>query len=142
LSHKNTIINALKYCQEKKGLEICAFVLMPRHLQMMCRAKVGFELSATPGDFKKFAPKKIIQNIKEEPDSRRECFLELFSRACEHLKREQDFKVWQDGYHAGDLTSNKFIYRKLNYIHNNPVKEKTVENLRNICIAVLRTTQV
>lgn len=127
LNHKNTIINALKYCQEKKGLDIYAFVLMPSHLHMICRSKVGFDLSAILRDFKKFTSKKIIQNIKDEPESRREWLLELFSRACEHLKREQDFKVWQDGYHAEDLTSNKFIYQKLNYIHNNPVKEKTVE---------------
>ncbi len=68
-------------------------------------------------DFKKFTSKKIIESIKEEPESRREWILELFSKACKHLKREQEFKVWQDGYHAEELYSNKFIYQKLDYIH-------------------------
>ena len=100
LNHKTTIINSLKYCQEQKGLEIYAYVLMPSHLHMMCRAKEGFELTNIIRDMKKFTSKKIIQNIKEKDESRREWLLELFSRSCEHLKRDQDFKVWQDGYHA------------------------------------------
>ncbi len=58
---------------------------------------------------KKCTSKKIIQNIQEEPESRREWLLELFSKACEHLKKEQDYKVWQDGYHAEEISTNKFI---------------------------------
>jgi REP element-mobilizing transposase RayT len=79
-------------------------------------------------DFKKFTSKKLLQNIIEEPESRREWLLEHFSKACSHLKRDQEYKVWQDGYHAEEVFSNKFIYQKLNYIHENPVKEKIVEN--------------
>ena len=103
LNHKQTIIDSLKYCQKHKGLEIYAYVLMPSHLHMMCCAKEGFELPGIIRDFKKFTSKKIIQNIEEEPESRREWILELFSRACEHLKRKQAYKVWQDGYHAEEL---------------------------------------
>lgn len=127
LNHKMTIIDSLAYCQKQKGLEIYAYVLMPSHLHMMCRAKEGFELANIMRDFKKFTSKEIIRKIKEEPESRKEWMLELFSKACGHLKRNQEYKVWQDGYHAEIVASSKFIYQKLNYIHNNPVKEKVVE---------------
>jgi REP element-mobilizing transposase RayT len=127
LNHKNTIIESLKYCQQQKGLEIYAYVLMPSHLHVLCRAKEGHELSDIIRDFKKFTSSKIIQNIQKEPESRKEWLLELFKGACEHLKRTQEFKVWQDGYHAEEVSSDKFIYQKLNYIHNNPVKDKIVE---------------
>ena len=127
LNHKTTIIDSLRYCQQQKGLEIYAYVLMPSHLHMICRAKEGFELSNIMRDFKKFTSKKIIQNIQNEPESRREWLLDLFSKACEHLKREQEYKVWQDGYHAEEISSNAFIYQKLNYIHKNPVKDRVVE---------------
>jgi REP element-mobilizing transposase RayT len=127
LNHKYTIINALKYCQENKGLEIYAYVLMPSHLHMLCRVKEGFNFSDMIRDFKKHTSKALIENIKEQVESRREWLLGLFSKACDHLKREQSYKVWQDGYHAEEISSNKFIYQKLNYIHNNPVKDKIVE---------------
>ena len=127
LNHKTTLIDSLRYCQQQKGLVIYAYVLMPSHLHMMCRAKEGFELSNIVRDFKKYTSKKIIQNIQDEPESRREWLLDLFSKASEHLKRKQEYKVWQDGYHAEEISGNTFIYQKLNYIHENPVKDRIVE---------------
>jgi len=62
----------------------------------------------------------------EYPESRREWMLERFLKACAHLKREQQYKVWQDGYHAEIVRTNWFIKQKINYIHNNPVTEKIV----------------
>jgi hypothetical protein len=52
--------------------------------------------------------------------------LSYFREACAHLKRNQQFKVWQNGYHGEQIYSNKFIKQKLNYIHQNPVMEKIV----------------
>lgn len=49
-----------------------------------------------------------------------------FAKACEHLKRDQSYKIWQDGYHAEIIETNWFIKQKVNYIYNNPVKDKIV----------------
>lgn len=46
-----------------------------------------------------------------------------FEKACEYLKSEQSNKVEQYGYHAEMVATNWFIKQKLNYIHNNPVKD-------------------
>ena len=43
-----------------------------------------------------------------------------------HIKKKQQYKVWQNGYHAEHIFSNKFIKQKVEYIHNNPVKDKIV----------------
>lgn len=126
LNQKQVIVDALAYCQKEKGLEIYAWCLMPSHLHMMCRALNEGLLSDIMRDFKKFTSKEIIKRIKTEPESRREWLLNEFSKACEGLSREQTYKVWQDGYHAELLVTNKFIYQKLNYIHNNPVADGIV----------------
>ena len=52
--------------------------------------------------------------------------LDYFKKACQHLKQEQQYNVWQNGYHAEHIYSNKFIKQKMDYIHNNPVNEKIV----------------
>jgi hypothetical protein len=52
--------------------------------------------------------------------------LDYFQKSCVHLKREQQYKVWQDGYHAELIETNWFIKQKVNYIHNNPMMEKIV----------------
>lgn len=124
---KLEIINSIKYCQEKKGLIVFAYCLMPSHLHMICKADDGFQLSDILRDFKTYTSKRIIQLIKDEPESRREWLLEYFSKACIHLKRDRKFKVWQDGNQAKEIFSNKFLYEKLNYIHQNPVQDLIVE---------------
>ena len=69
LNQKYVITNALKYCQEHKGLEIYAWTLMSSHLHLFCKATYGFVLSDVIRDFKKFTSKKIMQTIIEEPIS-------------------------------------------------------------------------
>ncbi|MCD6065309.1 MAG: Transposase [Bacteroidetes bacterium] len=127
IRQKSAIIESLRYCQQNKGLEIYAWVLMSNHLHMLCRGQEGYNLASIIRDFKKFTAKKIIANIKEGSEDKKAPLLELFSNACSHLKRDQDYKVWQDGYHGVEIFSNKFIYQKLNYIHNNPVRTHIVE---------------
>ena len=127
LNQKYIIIKSLEYCQKDKGLEIYAYCLMHSHLHMVCRAIEGSKLSDIIRDFKKYTSKKIIKAIINEPESRREWLLHHFKEACVHLKRNQEYKVWQNGYHAEVLYSNSFIKEKINYIHNNPVKDKIVQ---------------
>jgi REP element-mobilizing transposase RayT len=120
------IINSLKHCQENKGLEIYAYCLMHSHLHLLCKATNGYILSDVMRDFKKHTSKQIIKTILDEPESRREWLFDFFEKACEHLKRNQKYKLWQDGYHAEIVETNWFIMQKVNYIHNNPVKDKIV----------------
>ena len=126
LNQKNNIIKALQYCQQYKGLEIYAYCIMGSHIHLMCKATDGFILSDVIRDFKKFTSKKIIKTSIDEPESRREWMLDYFQKACEHLKRNQQYKVWQNGYHAELVETNWFIKQKVNYIHNNPVVDKIV----------------
>jgi REP element-mobilizing transposase RayT len=126
LKQKYNIINALAYCQENKGLEIYAYCIMTSHIHLLCKATDEKVLSDVIRDFKKFTSKQIIKTIKEHPESRREWMLDHFQKACAHLKRNQEYKVRQDGYHAEIVTTNWFIKQKVNYIHNNPVTEKIV----------------
>jgi len=126
LSQKMVIIESLKYCQAQKGLIIFAYCIMSNHLHLFCQADGKYTLPEIMRDFKKFTSKKIIETIFSEAESRREWMLAYFSRACEHLSRQQNFKVWQDGYHAEEIFSKKWIRQKINYIHQNPVKQKIV----------------
>ena len=123
LSQRNILVESLKYCQKEKGLEIYAYCIMPSHIHLLCKAEDDLILANIMRDFKKFTSKKIIQTIIEKPESRREWLLDYFSKACAHLKRKQQYKVWQDGYHAEIAISNNFIKQKINYIHNNPVTD-------------------
>ena len=74
-------------------------------------------------DIKKYTSLKLIEVIKENPhESRRELFLWLFERAGQRNSNNTNFQFWQQNNQPIELTSNEFIYQKLDYIHNNPVE--------------------
>jgi putative transposase len=54
--------------------------------------------------------------------------LKLFEENGTKSDRNKNYKFWQTGNHAIELYSEKFVWDKINYIHNNPVSEKFVLN--------------
>ena len=128
LRQRDILIKALQYCQKERGLEIYAYCIMYSHMHMLCKASEKETLSEVMRDFKKYTSKRIVKTIVEYQESRREWMLQYFQEACAHLKRKQQYKVWQDGYHAEHVYSNSFIKQKVNYIHQNPVVEKIVSD--------------
>jgi putative transposase len=133
LNHKMTIIDSLKYCQKEKGLEIYAYVLMSNHLHMIAAAANEKEntLSDILRDFKKFTSKKIVENIMEEPESRREWMLDRFEFAGRNDSKIKNFRFWQEGNEPKVIMTNEFFMQKIIYIHQNPVKQLIVSRAEN-----------
>ncbi len=121
-NHCDAIIESLKYCQQAKGLNIFAYCIMSNHIHMLVNTNEPFELKDVIRDFKKFTSKKILSQIQNEPESRREWILKLFEDEAEHSVKHKNYKFWQAGNHAIEIYSPKFTWEKINYIHNNPVK--------------------
>lgn len=119
--YRDVIVESLRYCQKKKGLEIFAWVIMSNHIHMVVRSSIG-DLSSTIRDFKKFTSKKIIESIDYEAESRSAWVLRLFAHAAKRQNKRGQYQVWTHDNHAIELISNKFIDQKINYIHMNPVK--------------------
>ena len=120
------IINSLKDCQKRKGLVIHAWVLMPSHLHMIISSRDKL-LSEILRDFKKFTSRKIVQEIENINESRREWLLRAFTKAGRELKRISEYKVWEDGNHPILLDNSILQKEKLDYIHHNPVEAEFVD---------------
>jgi putative transposase len=117
------LVESLKYCQQYKGLVIYAWCLMPSHLHFVASVKPGTNgLSEIMRDFKKFTSKKIIQSINEIAESRRDWLLRHFAYSGKFNPKIKNYQFWQEGLHAIELNTAKFIEQKINYIHNNPVE--------------------
>ena len=121
-SYKEIIMNSLRYCQSYKGLRLFAFCLMTNHIHLIVSTSGKDKLFEIIRDFKKFTSRALIKEIENGEESRKKWLLNKFEFAGKYLERIENYKVWQDGYHAVELTSNDFTYQKLNYIHQNPVK--------------------
>ncbi|MBW6492891.1 MAG: transposase [Lentimicrobium sp.] len=126
--YRDIIIDSLKFCQQEKGLEIFAWVIMSNHVHILARSATG-ELSNTIRDFKKFTSKKIIEHIIESSiESRKDWMLRLFQFAAKRHNKSGKYQVWSHENHAEEVFSNSFIESKVIYIHENPVKAGIVSN--------------
>ena len=127
-NHKKTLLESLLYCIENKGLNVFAYCLMTNHLHLIVNTNEPFELKDTIRDFKKFTTKAILNQILTEPESRREWMLEAFAKNAKTSAKHKNYKLWQTGNHAIEVYSPNFLWDKINYIHNNPVKDGFVQN--------------
>lgn len=127
-NHRDGIIDSLKYCQNEKGLIIYAYVIMSNHIHMVVDSNGLFTLKEIIRDFKKFTSKKILEQIQSETESRRTWLLKLFNEAAKESPKHKNFKFWQPGNYALEVYTEKFVWIRINYIHNNPVKAGLVKN--------------
>ena len=127
--YKQIIIDSLTYCQKEKGLDIYAWVLMTNHLHMVVGVQDDkYNISDILRDFKKFTSKKIMACIEENPEeSRKVWMLDRFWFVGNNNKKIKNLKFWQDGNNIEQIYSYEFFQQKVNYIHNNPVKQEIVE---------------
>lgn len=91
-------------------------------------AKEGYNLSHILRDFKKYTSKEITTKILEIGESRREWLLNKFAFEAKRSGRAKFYKVWRDDNHAICLEKNEWIAQRLNYIHQNPVRQLIVNN--------------
>lgn len=118
--YKDILIDNLAYCQEHKGLVIYAYCIMSNHVHLIIGAEKDNLLQNILRDYKKFTSKAIIKSIRENPkESRKEWLLEQF-------RTSEGYTFWRSDNHPIELWSNKVIDEKLEYIHQNPVKEGIV----------------
>lgn len=126
--YKHIVLESLQYCQQHKGLDIYAWVLMTNHLH----AIVGLRGEGTIGDvmrdFKKFTSKSIVKAIEDnERESRKEWLLDRCWFRGANDRKVTNFKFWQDGSYVERIDSYEFYRQKVDYIHMNPVRQEIVE---------------
>ncbi len=122
----NELINNLKYCQENKGLELYAYVIMSNHFHIIARCN-NQPLNYLLGSLKSNTSKKLIKQIDENSkESRKEWLLYMFNYFGKGNSQNEEYQFWQKGNHPIELWSEEAIKQKINYLHNNPVKQGIV----------------
>ena len=125
-AYKEIIVDALNYCTTNKGLVLNAWVLMTNHLHFIGRCEAPFRMSDFLRDFKKYTSKKLVKEMIELPESRRDWIMDKFNFIARKTHRAEKYKVWTDDNHAIHL-HNINALEKLYYIHDNPVKAGIVK---------------
>ena len=126
--YKDIIVESLRHCQKEKGLIIYAWCLMTNHIHLIVGRKGEHTIESIIRDFKKFTSVQICRAIEgNAQESRKSWMLRLFQSAALDSKKHINYKFWQNEYHPVELFSNELVDQKLEYIHDNPVKEGVVD---------------
>ena len=64
--YKDILLESLRFCQERKGLEIYAWVIMTNHIHLIIGSREG-KLSDIIRDFKKYTSVQVIKAIEQNP---------------------------------------------------------------------------
>lgn len=121
--YKDILLDCLRFCQAKKGMEIHAWCLMTSHVHLVFRSIEGEKPELLIGDFKRFTSKALVKSIIENPqESRKEILLNCFKKEAEKSSNVTHYQFWRHDNKPIELWSNHVIQEKINYIHQNPVE--------------------
>lgn len=121
--YKQYLVENLRYCQQHKGLEIFAYVIMTNHIHLVAQTKGN--MSDWLRDFKSYTSKGLFKLISENPEeSRKEWMLQMFRQHGENNELNKAIQLWQNGSHPTPIQRhyNHMLQQKIDYIHDNPVR--------------------
>jgi putative transposase len=126
--YRDIVVDSLNYCIQNKGLILNSWVIMSNHIHLIGRVSAPYHFSDFLRDFKKFTSKAMVAQIKQGPESRSKWLLDKFAFEAKRKGRATHFKIWKDSNHAIEMDGYMDIYQKINYVHQNPVKNGLVTN--------------
>ena len=126
-AYRDEFLDSLRFCQQRKGLEVYAWCLMPSHAHLILgtHQKPIHEIIR---DFKAFTSRRLRELINDHPqESRKEWMVWLIGRAGMHNGNNNEWQLWQPGYHPVELENWSMCKQKMDYIHYNPVEAGFVD---------------
>lgn len=113
---KMIIINSLRYLVSQQLIELYGYVIMPNHIHLIWSMLKRNGKESPAGSFSKFTAhefkKYLLQNNPVRIDQYRS------------HKNDRTFQFWKRDPLAVPLTYESILMQKLDYIHDNPIKEK------------------
>lgn len=120
--YRDIFIESLKFCQQRKGLQIYSWCLMTNHVHMII-GSADQPMQTILRDLKKYTSSRIIREIQNNTkESRKKWMLSIFKNAGLKNPNNTTYQFWRQDNHPIELTNNDMIDQKLDYIHDNPVE--------------------
>lgn len=115
-THKNIVIESLRFLCEDNRVKVLGFVIMPNHIHLIWHILSPHNRSDVQRDFMKFTAQQIKFNL-----------IKMDSPLLNDIlvrDRDRMYQIWERNPLQFELYNTETLIQKLNYIHNNPVQEK------------------
>jgi REP element-mobilizing transposase RayT len=110
------LFDSLNFYRYQQEFKLLGYVIMPDHMHLIIWPFGASTVSQIMRDLKKFTARRIIRQAAVEQI---EAWTWAFAQAGSETGRSAN-KVWQDSYWDSNIYSERFLRRKLDYLHLNP----------------------
>ena len=107
------LADSLNYCRKNKDLQLFGFVFMLNHIHLIVMSENVIDFLRS---FKTFTSTEVHKNIKKTEPSIEKIFLD----------KNGVFGLWKSTNMPKLIESEKFLFQKLEYIENNPVRKQYI----------------
>jgi REP element-mobilizing transposase RayT len=118
------VLVSLRYMQEEKQAMLYAYVLMENHLHIIVQCD---NLSEVIRAFKSYTARTILDYFIERKNT---ALLDKLRYNKLKHKTKSDYQLWQEGSHPEEITTDEMMHKKVEYIHNNPVRRGYIDEAK------------
>lgn len=115
---RQILLDSFHFLHTTGRIILYAFVIMPNHIHFIARFNVDYSPADMMRDFKRHTARQLIERFRLENN---QYILDVMRSA--NRAYNQEYKVWEDGYDAREIFTQKFLEQKMSYLHNNPCQE-------------------
>ena len=110
------LLSSIQYCQENKKLAVYAYMILDNHFHMVCQAP---NLSRVIQSLKRYSATTLIEQLVKD---KKHWLLSALKYYKKRHKQQSEHQLWQEGFHPKQISNEKMLVQKIEYIHNNPVE--------------------
>ena len=120
-SFQAIVARSIGNTRDKFGYKMIGYVLMPEHVHLVIIPDEGIEIGKIIGEIKRVSSKEIHKCLKLANSA-------LIRKLTVVRNRVERFAFWQRRCYDHNCRTEKSLWEKVNYCHNNPVKRGLVNS--------------
>ena len=111
---KDIVIDSLSFLVREERVSVYAFVMMSNHFHLVWQMQGDNKRESVQRDFLRFTAQQVIKILQREN-------LPMLEELRVNAK-DRKYQVWERNSLSIPLWSEKAIWQKIRYIHENPVR--------------------
>ncbi|MFN0276653.1 MAG: transposase [Chitinophagales bacterium] len=113
---KILIVQSLEWLYKNERAHTHGFVIMPNHIHLLWSRGNDYEIQKSEQDLLSFTGHEIKKYLTKNNPEQLNNFIST--------QADRAYHFWERRPRSIEIMSREIAWQKLNYIHNNPVKEK------------------
>lgn len=119
------LTDAFAFCRKNRGLLLYAYVLMPNRFHIIASTESSNGLPGMIRDLKRHTSREVTRSLGRDDSW---ALLQIMAETAIVTGGGHGLHIWQENYHPVPIFTQKYLRQKLDYLHDNPVREGYVRS--------------